>query len=1016
MPRITPFSLGLPLLLAACNEPPGAAMVAIWPAAPVTEDDLEAVITTEAPDENGDPLTYRYRWLLDGAEQAELTDSVVSAALTAKGQRWEVQVWASDGKEEGPPAGAEAEIGNTPPEAEVSISPAAPETGDDLVASVSTTDADGDGVSVTWAWFLDGASTAYTDTTVPADATEKGQIWTAQATPSDGEHEGEPARMDIAIDNAQPVIDSLSMSPDPAYEGSLLELVIEAHDDDGEELAAIATWSVDGAVVQQGEGTTLDGASFDKGQQVSCELIVHDGFANSAPTSVGPVTILNSLPAASAVTVSPDPLYEASVASCMASDLRDDDGDAITSTVSWTVDGVEVSSAETLDGASFDRDQELVCAITACDEEGCADPVSSIPVTVSNTPPVLASLELSTSTPMEGDTLYVLLGDLTDDDDDPISATYSWRVNGAVVGSSTTLSSASFSRGDTVEVVVTPYDGTDWGSAVSSGAVTVINAPPTLSSLTISPSSPDTDDTLQANYSTSDADGDSVTVSLAWTVDGVSAGSATTLDGSLFRKNQVVQLTGTPSDGTDTGSPQTDNVTVLNTPPTAPTVAISPAAPMASDDLICELTATSSDLDGDGIDYDFAWTVGSSPFSGTGTSTWPGDTVPASATADHQEWTCTVTPSDDQEAGAPASATVTVGCVTDADGDGYYDADCGGDDCDDSDPTVNPGATEACDGVDTDCDGVLPVEETDADGDGFVDCAGCDIMGGANLQTCIDAAADGATLDISGGAISANISVSGKAITLVGDSAGGLTTWTCSDRTNRAVVVGSGAELTLQGFHFTGCDYSTSSSYESGVIRLSGCDLLHVDYCVFEDNIGYRGSVISTDSGSSPGTSGWVIVENSVMVGNQADDGGVFYINGETNIDMDNLLIWDNSAVDYCGALWLRDQSSSRSTMTRSVVYGNSAGRNDALESYSGSGAYLNSSIVYGNSPGNVDSSWSYVYSTIGSNPYFTDPSNGDFSLRSTSSAIDAGDPSLPTDPDGSRADRGCRLDDLPPY
>ncbi|MFC1730256.1 DUF4215 domain-containing protein [candidate division KSB1 bacterium] len=39
----------------------------------------------------------------------------------------------------------------------------------------------------------------------------------------------------------------------------------------------------------------------------------------------------------------------------------------------------------------------------------------------------------------------------------------------------------------------------------------------------------------------------------------------------------------------------------------------------------------------------------------------------------------------------------------DADGDGYEDADCGGDDCDDNDDTIKPGATEVCDSVDNNC-------------------------------------------------------------------------------------------------------------------------------------------------------------------------------------------------------------------------------------------------------------------------------------------------------------------------
>lgn len=59
---------------------------------------------------------------------------------------------------------------------------------------------------------------------------------------------------------------------------------------------------------------------------------------------------------------------------------------------------------------------------------------------------------------------------------------------------------------------------------------------------------------------------------------------------------------------------------------------------------------------------------------------------------------------------------------TDTDGDGYLLRV----DCDDTDPSIHPGATEICDGVDNDCDGEVDVAAVDADvfcedndGDGF---------------------------------------------------------------------------------------------------------------------------------------------------------------------------------------------------------------------------------------------------------------------------------------------------------
>ena len=75
----------------------------------------------------------------------------------------------------------------------------------------------------------------------------------------------------------------------------------------------------------------------------------------------------------------------------------------------------------------------------------------------------------------------------------------------------------------------------------------------------------------------------------------------------------------------------------------------------------------------------------------------------------------------------------------DNDGDGYQDELCGGMDCDDFDPGVNPGADESLDagncddGVDNDCDGLVDVDDPDCacwdeDEDGYDDvvCGGDD--------------------------------------------------------------------------------------------------------------------------------------------------------------------------------------------------------------------------------------------------------------------------------------------------
>ncbi len=98
-----------------------------------------------------------------------------------------------------------------------------------------------------------------------------------------------------------------------------------------------------------------------------------------------------------------------------------------------------------------------------------------------------------------------------------------------------------------------------------------------------------------------------------------------------------------------------------------------------------------------------------------------------------------VTPSDAADTAAPAAGATRDRRAPDADGDGHASLAWGGDDCDDGDATVHPGAEPACSfGADANCDGLPDCalaacacaadcrevcdNGVDDDGDGLADC------------------------------------------------------------------------------------------------------------------------------------------------------------------------------------------------------------------------------------------------------------------------------------------------------
>ncbi len=142
-------------------------------------------------------------------------------------------------------------------------------------------------------------------------------------------------------------------------------------------------------------------------------------------------------------------------------------------------------------------------------------------------------------------------------------------------------------------------------------AVLLTNSAPIIDSVTLSPSSPRTNEVLQSSVAAHDADGDSLTYSYAWLRNGAPISGATgpSLDLSVVGngdRGDTITVRVTASDGQMTSAPTKASVVVADTAPTA-SVALDVTSPTTNQ--VITATATSSDADGDTLTYTFTWKV-----------------------------------------------------------------------------------------------------------------------------------------------------------------------------------------------------------------------------------------------------------------------------------------------------------------------------------------------------------------------------------------------------------------------
>lgn len=262
---------------------------------------------------------------------------------------------------------------NEAPEAPtVSITPDPAGSGDALTVNIVSPsyDADGDAITYSYYWYLNGVDSFRTSNPLPASATTRGDIWTVYVVPNDGAADG-PAGTDSAtIGNGPPSLTSATISPTTAYTDDTLTATATGYSDpDGDPESEQYQWYLNGIAIVGATDPTLAGTYFVKGDDITVEIFPFDGFDLGASVMSGTRTIQNSAPTTPSVDVTPNyPEDDDDLTCSVVTASTDADGDAITYTYTWTVNGVASAVTSSSVSAAYTSDGETwVCSVTATD-------------------------------------------------------------------------------------------------------------------------------------------------------------------------------------------------------------------------------------------------------------------------------------------------------------------------------------------------------------------------------------------------------------------------------------------------------------------------------------------------------------------------------------------------------------------------------------------------------------------------------------------------------------------------
>jgi hypothetical protein len=612
-------------------NPPRYVELTLQPERPTTTDALELGYRFFDMDGDPEPQT-RIRWWRDGEPVAALEGRRrVPAEQTRKHQRWKFTLQAAA---DAPVfTSPEVEVANTPPTAaRVRIAPAEPRTGDDLRLEIAeeAEDVDGDRIRYRITWLRDRRpQKKLSGRRVPARRTAEDQRWTVVVVPFDGEVTGAPSRASAVVINTPPGPPRIALVPErpTVTQPVTAEIVEPGRDVDGDSVRHLFRWWAGERELNLPESAgRLPAGMAAKNVELRVEVTAFDGQERGGRvTARGQV--VNTPPAAPTVRIEPaQPRTADDLLARVVAPAADPDREAIRYRFSWQRAGAPYrgphAAAARLPAGETSKGERWTAVVTPRDSQADGAP-GRVSVVVGNSPPQAPLIEqIEPRPPTDRDLELRLERPPRDPDGDAAWCRVVWSRDDRELARGKdrfTLPAARTVKHGRYRARITPTDGDDDGPTLERW-FEVVNSPPGACRVAIAPQRPKSGQelTLRVVERPTDADGDRVRLRVRWFRDGRPIeldSDDRRVPGGRVQRGQRWRLLAEPFDGEQAGPACSAAVTVVNSPPLAPELALVPERPSAGDRLRLKVLRPASDPDGDPVALQVAWRLDDKPLT-----------------------------------------------------------------------------------------------------------------------------------------------------------------------------------------------------------------------------------------------------------------------------------------------------------------------------------------------------------------------------------------------------------------